>query len=79
VPTDSLRSLAHTGYAEVPGLSASLQYFGVDPFAIVTHPQPKLILIVPDLHFDVAGSGVCEGISNHFSRDTIDLVLEHWR
>src|SRR5579862_9309608 len=79
VRADSLCSLAHTGYAKVSGLSPSLQYFRVDPLAIVAHPQTKLILIVPDLRFDVPGRGMCKGISDHFARDTIDLVLEHWR
>jgi hypothetical protein len=51
----------------------------VDALAIVTHPQTKLILIVPDLHFNVTGCGMCECISDHFARDTIDLVLEQWR
>ena len=76
---DSLCPLAHPRYAKVSRFSAGLQYLGVDPLAIVTHPQTKLILIVADLHFDVAGSGVCEGISDHLARDPVDLVLQHWR
>ena len=79
VSADSLGPLAHARYAEVSRLSAGLQHFGVDPLAIVTHTQTKLILIVPDLHFDVTGSGMRECISDHFARDTIDLVLEDWR
>jgi tetratricopeptide (TPR) repeat protein len=76
---DALRPLAHAGHAKVAGLSAGLQYLGVDPLAIVTHTQTKLILIVPDIHFDAAGSGVCEGVPDHLADDTVDLVLEHWR
>src|SRR5579863_1050577 len=79
VRTDSLRALAHAGNAKMSGLSAVLQYLGIDALAVVTHPQTKLILIVPDLYFDVIGSGMSEGISDHLASDTVDLVLEHWR
>src|SRR5690242_18708816 len=79
VSADSLGPFAHARYAEVSRLSAGPQDFGVDALAIIAHPQTKLIVIVPDLHFDVARSGMCERISEHFARDAVDLVLEHWR
>src|SRR5580704_1505319 len=78
VRTDALCPLAHPRYTKVAGLSAG-QYLGVDPFAIVTHTQTKLILIVADLHFDVAGRGVCEGVPDHLTGDTVDLILQHRR
>src|SRR5580692_609983 len=79
VRADSLCALAHAGNPKVSRLSAGLQYLGIDALAVVTHSQTKLILIVPDLYFDVAGSGMSECISDHLARDTVDLVLEHWR
>src|SRR5579864_7508714 len=79
VRTDLLCALAHAGNAKMSGLSAGLQDLGIDALAVVTHAQTKLILIVPDLYFDVVGSGMSEGISDHLARDTVDLVLEHWR
>jgi hypothetical protein len=79
VRTDSLCALAHAGNAKMSWLSAGLQYLGIDALAVVTHSQTKLILIVPDLYFDVIGSGMSEGISDHLASDTVDLVLEHWR
>jgi hypothetical protein len=76
VRTDALCPLAHPRYAKVAGLSAG-QYLGVDPSAIVTHTQTKLILIVPDFDLNEAGSGVCEGVPDHLARYPIDFVLKH--
>src|SRR5580698_7698822 len=79
VRTDSLCALAHPGNPKMSRLSAGLQYLGIDALAVVTHSQTKLILIVPDLYFDVVGSGMSEGISDHLASDTVNLVLEYWR
>src|SRR5581483_7504867 len=61
---DSFCPLPHSRDAKVSGLSAFFQDLGGDPFAIVPYAQTKLILIVPDLHFDVGGEGVGKGISD---------------
>ena len=77
--SDSLCPLAHAGYTKVSGPSAGFQNFGIDPLAIIADTQTKLILIVADLHFDVAGCSVCESIPDHLAGDPVDLILKHRR
>ena len=59
--------------------SALLKDLRVDPLAIIADAHPKLILIITNLHFDVAGNSMRESISNHLAGDPIDLILNHRR
>jgi hypothetical protein len=59
--------------------SALLKDPGVDPLAIIANTYSKLILIISDFDFDVAGSSVREGIPDHLTGDPVDLILKHRR
>jgi hypothetical protein len=56
--------------------SAVLKNPWVDPLAIIANTHSKLILIITDLHFAVAGNS--EGIPDHFARIPVDLILKRW-
>ena len=77
--SNPLSPLAHPRYAPMSRLSAGRKDLWIDPFSVIADTHSKLILIVSDLDFDVAGNSVREGIPDHLSRDPVDLILKHRR
>src|SRR5580692_9141352 len=67
VCSHTLRPLAHARYAPVSRNTTGRQDFWIDPLAIVTDTQAKLILVVTDFYLDVSGGGVCECIPDQFA------------
>jgi hypothetical protein len=47
--------------------SAGFQNLWVDPLAVIPNTYSKLILVVADFHFDVAGDSVVESISDRLA------------
>lgn len=58
------------------GTAAAFQLYGGNSFSIVSDAQSQFMLIVSDFHFDMVGNSVAKGISNHFTADAIDFVVE---
>jgi hypothetical protein len=73
-----LRALAHAVKAEVPRTPLCRQERRIDPFAIVSDPQSKLSLIIPEFHFDLLRLGMSECIAQCRARDPLDLAT-HYR
>jgi hypothetical protein len=63
----------------VTGAPASRHDLGIDTLAVVTDTQPKLILFVVDLRFNVAGAGMQKSISDRFPSYPMHFVLKEPR
>lgn len=50
----------------------------VDAFSIVTDSNSKLLLVVPDFHFDLRGLCVPDRIPHCFCRNAENFVPYHW-
>src|SRR6185295_20133555 len=50
------------------------EHHGIDAAAVVSHAQPKLLVIVSELDLDMPGMRVAEGIPERFRGDLVDLV-----
>ena len=57
----------------------SLKNSRINAFAVVPDAQPKLSMIILDLHFDTPGVGALEGVANRLARNAIDIVSQDWR
>src|SRR5579871_1810633 len=71
-----LGTFVHPWQAVMSGASALFQDLSIDPLSIVPHSQPKLPLVVVNVHFDSFGRGVPKGITQCLPGDPIDFVPE---
>jgi hypothetical protein len=72
---NSLSPLAHPRYAPMSRSSVVLKNLWVDPLPIIADTHSKVILIITDFHFNMAGSSVGEGIPHHLTGDPVGLIL----
>src|SRR6516164_10713862 len=57
---------------------ASLKNLWINAFAVVTDAQPKLPLVVSDLHFDSRCLCMMKGIAYRLARNAVDVVSQDW-
>jgi hypothetical protein len=69
----------HARQAVVSGAAASVNNLRVNPLAIVSHPQPKVPLVIVDFHLYTFGVRMAEGIPQRLASNPVDFVADDRR
>ena len=74
--SDSFSALAHTAQPPVFGDPAFGEHMGINSLAVVTNPNPKLLVIVSYLCLNPSRLRVAKSVSQDFERDSAKFVLD---
>jgi len=61
------------------GARLFIQHLRVDAYSVITNPQAKQPIIVPNLDFDLFGARMSESVSQDLAANRVDLVLNNRR
>src|ERR1700677_3304020 len=64
--------------SKVPWARILTKNLRVNPFSVVPDPQPKLLCVIVDFHFDLSRLCVAECIAQGLAGNPVDFVPQNW-
>src|SRR5260370_29700662 len=77
-PAEAAGALPHPRQAPMEVAASTIQNLWINAVTVIANAQAELGGAVIDLHFDMIGVGVAEGVAQRLAGNPIDFIPDHW-